>query len=91
MPNPLHILYTSNLHGDLEMLPRLHTFIRQLKSLPVDDEDEVMVCAVQPQTPRAFILDLGHACARALLLASRSSRQQAAARTVNGARITKIR
>jgi hypothetical protein len=63
MPNPLHILYTSNLRGDLDMLPRLHTFMRYLKSLPVDDEDEVMICAVQPQTPRVFLLDLGHACA----------------------------
>ncbi len=63
MPDSLHILYTSNLHGDLDMLPRLHTFMRQLKSLPVDDEDEVMICAVQPQTPRVFLLDLGHACA----------------------------
>jgi len=63
MPNPLHILYTSNLHGDLDMLPRLQTFMRYLKSLPVDDEDEVMICAVQPQTPRVFLLDLGHACA----------------------------
>jgi hypothetical protein len=63
MPNPLHILYTSNLHGDLDLLPRLHTFMRHLKSLPIDDEDEVMICAVQPQTPRVILLDLGHACA----------------------------
>jgi len=59
----LHILYTYNLHGDLEMLPRLHTFIRYLKSLPISDEEEVMICAVQPQTPRVFLLDLGHTCA----------------------------
>lgn len=63
MSNPIHILYTSNLQGDLEMLPRLQTYIRYLKSLPVDDEDEVMICAVQPQTPRVFVLDMGHACA----------------------------
>jgi hypothetical protein len=63
MPNPLHILYTSNLHGDLDLLPRLQTFMRHLKSLPIDDEDEVMICAVQPQTPRVFLLDLGHTCA----------------------------
>ncbi len=62
MSNPLHILYTSNLRGDLDLLPRLHTFIRYLKSLPVDDESEVMICAVQPQTPRFFLLDLGNAC-----------------------------
>ncbi|MBA3870910.1 MAG: hypothetical protein H0X30_17345 [Anaerolineae bacterium] len=63
VPDFLHILYTSNLRGDLDMLPRLQTFIRYLKSLPVDDEDDVMICAVQPQTPRVFMLDLGHACA----------------------------
>jgi hypothetical protein len=63
MANPLHILYTSNLQGDLDLLPRLHTFMRQLKSMPIDDDDEVMICAVQPQTPRVIQLDLGHACA----------------------------
>src|SRR5690348_17158969 len=63
MSNPIHLLYTSNLHGDLEMMPRLQTFIRQLKALPIDDEDEVMICAVQPQASRVIVLDLGHACA----------------------------
>lgn len=62
MSNPLHILYTSNLHGDLDLLPRLHTFLRYLKSLPIDESD-VMLCAVQPQTPLVLFLDLGHACA----------------------------
>jgi len=62
MSNPLHILYTSNLHGDLDLLPRLHTFLRYLKSLPIDESD-VMLCAVQPQTPQFLLLDLGHACA----------------------------
>lgn len=61
--NPLHILYTSNLRGDLDLLPRVHNFLRYLKSLPVDDENEVMICAVQPQTPRIYLLDLGNACA----------------------------
>ncbi|MCA0458725.1 MAG: hypothetical protein LCI00_32525 [Chloroflexi bacterium] len=61
--NPLHILYTSNLRGSLDLLPRLHTFIRYLKSLPVDDEGDVMICAVQPQTPSVYLLDLGNACA----------------------------
>ncbi len=63
MPNPLHILYTSSLRGDLDLLPRLHTFMRHLKSLSVTDDDEVMICAVQPQTARVFLLDLGHSCA----------------------------
>ncbi len=61
MPNPLHILYTSNLNGDLDSLPRMQTFLRYLKSLPIDESD-VMLCAVQPQTPRFFLLDLGHTC-----------------------------
>ncbi len=61
MSNPLHILYTSNLNGDLDLLPRLYTFLRYLKSLPIDESD-VMLCAVQPQTPRVLFLDLGHAC-----------------------------
>lgn len=63
MSNLLHILYTANLNGDLDLLPRLHTFIRYLKALPVDDEADVMLCAVQPQTPRVLLLDLGNACA----------------------------
>lgn len=62
MPNPFHILYTSNINGDLDLLPRLYTFLRYLKSLPIDESD-VMLCAVQPQTPRVLFLDLGHACA----------------------------
>ncbi len=61
MSNPLHILYTSNLRGDLDSLPRVHTFLRYLKSLPIDESD-VMLCAVQPQTPRIVFLDLGNAC-----------------------------
>ncbi|MBI1276700.1 MAG: hypothetical protein GC179_01095 [Anaerolineaceae bacterium] len=61
MSNPLHILYTSNLRGDLDLLPRVHTFLRYLKSLPIDESD-VMLCAVQPQTPRILFLDLGNAC-----------------------------
>ncbi len=63
MSNPLHILYTSNLRGDLDLLPRVHNFLRYLKSLPVDDEGDVMICAVQPQTPSVYLLDLGNTCA----------------------------
>lgn len=59
----LHILYTSNLRGKLELLPRLHSFIKQLKALPVVDESDVMLCSVQPPTPaRTVLLDLGNAC-----------------------------
>ncbi len=59
----LHILYTANLRGKLELLPRLHTFIKQLKALPIVDESDVMLCAVQPPIPpRTVLLDLGNAC-----------------------------
>jgi hypothetical protein len=57
------ILYTSNLRGNLELLPRLHTFIKQLKALPIDDESDVMLCPVQPPPPpRSVLFDLGNAC-----------------------------
>jgi hypothetical protein len=58
----LHILYTANLHGNIDLLPRLYTFIRQLKALPLDDENEVMLCAVEPVQTRWLLLDLGKAC-----------------------------
>lgn len=40
------ILYTANLRGDLEILPRLHTFIKQLT----------------PDTKSTYLVDLGHSC-----------------------------
>lgn len=58
----LHILYTANLRGNIELLPRLHTFMRQLKSMPLDDENEVMLCALEPVQTRWLLLDLGQAC-----------------------------
>lgn len=58
----LHLLYTANLRGDIELLPRLHTFIRQLKAMPLDDENEVMLCMVEPVQTRYLLLDLGKAC-----------------------------
>lgn len=58
----LFILYTANLRGDLDLLPRLHTFIRQLKAQPVEDEAEVMLCAVEPVPARWLLLDLGGSC-----------------------------
>lgn len=63
MEKSLTILYTANIQGDLELLPRLHTFIRQLKAQPVVDEDEVMLCAIEPLARRTLLLDLGHSCA----------------------------
>jgi hypothetical protein len=60
--NSLHILYTANLRGNIELLPRLQTFLRQLKSLPLDEGDDVMICAVQPVARQALLLDLGDSC-----------------------------
>lgn len=59
----LRILYTANLGGNIEQFPRLHSFIRYLKALPLDEGDEVMLCAVQPVQARWLMLDLGNACA----------------------------
>lgn len=59
----ISLLYTHNLRGNIELLPRLYTFIRQLKAQPVADEDEVMICHLQPQTRRTLIIDAGESCA----------------------------
>jgi hypothetical protein len=63
MEKPLVLLYTANLRGDLELLPRLYTFIRQLKAQPVDLENDVMLCMVEPVNFRTLLLDLGNSCA----------------------------
>ncbi len=60
--NSLHILYTANLRGNMELLPRLQAFLRQLKALPLDEGDDVMICAVQPIAHRTILLDLGESC-----------------------------
>ncbi len=58
------ILYTGNIGGDLALLPRLHTFLRQLKAHPpAADEDEVMLCLVEPVPTRTLLLDVGGSCA----------------------------
>ncbi|MBZ0296404.1 MAG: hypothetical protein K8L99_27835 [Anaerolineae bacterium] len=63
MEKPLTILYTANIRGELELLPRLHTFLRQLRSQPLVNEDDVTLCALQPPPPRRFLLlDLGASC-----------------------------
>ena len=43
----LTLLYTANLHGDLTLLPRLHTFLRQWRGHPAG---------------RVLLLDAGNAC-----------------------------
>ena len=63
MEKPLTLFYTANVRGQLDLLPRLHTFLRQLKAQPVDDEFTVMLCAVEPLQRQFLLLDLGAACA----------------------------
>lgn len=58
----VHILYTGNLRGNIDLLPRLQTFLRQLKALPLDEGDDVMICAVQPVARPTLMLDLGESC-----------------------------
>lgn len=63
----LSILYTTNIRGDLTLLPRLYTFIRSLQAdirqFEPEDENEVMLCAVQPRPLQTLLLDLGNSCA----------------------------
>ncbi len=63
MEKPLTIFYTANVRGQLDLLPRLQTVLRQLKAQPVDDESTVMLCAVEPVQRQFLLLDLGAACA----------------------------
>lgn len=63
METPLTILYTANIAGDLSLLPALHTFIRQVKAQPADDEDTVRICAAEMLPQRYLLVDLGGACA----------------------------
>ena len=62
METPLTILYTANLRGQIDLLPRLHTFMRHLRTQRVEDEDEVMLCALEPPQRRFLLLDLGESC-----------------------------
>jgi hypothetical protein len=63
----LSILYTANIQGDLTLLPRLYTFIKSLQAdirhFEPEDENEVMLCAVQPRPLQTLLLDLGDSCA----------------------------
>ena len=64
METPLTILYTHDLRGDLDALPRLYSFLRQLKA-HYASEEVVQVCALDPAQPpgRILLLDLGESCA----------------------------
>lgn len=63
METPLTILYTGGLRGDLDLLPRLYGFLRQLKAHY--SEEVVQVCHDEPaRAPGSFLLlDLGDNCA----------------------------
>ncbi|MBZ0290575.1 MAG: hypothetical protein K8I30_23325 [Anaerolineae bacterium] len=63
----LSIFYTANIRGDLALLPPLFTFLKSLRNdlarFAPEDEDEVMLCMVQPPPARILLLDLGDSCA----------------------------
>ncbi len=63
METPLTILYSYGLRGDLEVLPKLYSFLRQLEAHY--REEVVQVCSLDPaQAPdRMLLLDLGDSCA----------------------------
>ena len=62
METPLTILYTAHLRGDLEVLPRLYNFLRQLRAHY--SEEVVQVCADDPAVApgSVLLLDLGASC-----------------------------
>ncbi|MEO8394425.1 MAG: hypothetical protein ABI700_15640 [Chloroflexota bacterium] len=64
METPLTILYTHNLRGDLDALPRLYSFLRQLKAY-YSSEEVVQLCSLDPAQPPGtnLLLDLGDNCA----------------------------
>ena len=64
METPLTILYTHNLRGDLDVLPRIYSFLRQLKAYYASEE-VVQICALDPaEAPgQTLLLDLGENCA----------------------------
>ncbi|MFN8448184.1 MAG: hypothetical protein U0521_06250 [Anaerolineae bacterium] len=62
METPLTILYTHRLRGDLETLPKLYGFLRQLQAHY--SEAPALVCADDPASPVGSVLrlDLGESC-----------------------------
>lgn len=62
METPLTILYTYGLHGDLDLLPKLYSFLRQLEAHY--REEVVQVCSLDPaRAPGSVLrLDLGASC-----------------------------
>ena len=64
MDTPLSILYTGNLRGNLDLLPRLFTFLRTLRAQAqrFEDDTNVDVCALQPPARRLLLVDVGDSC-----------------------------
>ena len=62
METPLTILYTHRLRGNLDALPKLYSFMRQLQAHY--SEAPARVCADDPAPPggSVFRLDLGESC-----------------------------
>lgn len=63
METPLTILYTHKLRGDLDALPRLYNFQRQLKALYAEEVVQVCMDDPAPAPGRVLLLDLGESCA----------------------------
>ena len=63
MDAPLTLLYTGGIRGNLDLLPRLYTFLRRLRAAEFEDDEDVMMCAVQPSLRRTLLVDLGESCA----------------------------
>ena len=65
METSLTVLYTANLRGDLDLLPRMYSFVRQLKAY--FSEEAVQLCPDDPAPAtlegRTVLLDLGESCA----------------------------
>jgi hypothetical protein len=65
MEASLTVVYTHRLRGDLALLPRLYSFIRQLRAHY--SEEAVTLCPLDPApanpTGKILLLDLGESCA----------------------------
>lgn len=64
MEASLTVLYTGNLRGDLALLPRMYSFIKQLRAHY--SEEAVTLCEDDPApanpTGKVLLLDLGNSC-----------------------------
>lgn len=63
METPITVLYTCNLRGDLVILPRLFSFIRQLRAHFSTEPVKQCEDDPAPSLSRILLLDLGESCA----------------------------